>query len=188
MAGAPAEPPAERERTIGGTLPLLRDRNFAPYLVGNLLTNTGMWFQTLAQAIGHPGSEYLCTHDHVYGDECLSFQLDESMLDAIGGHADVWRCGSLPPLPELVVMGELGQAVALTSTHPALAEVEPPPAFGGIYHGDVVFTLGFREPVSDGLVEVSLRYQACDESRCLMPATKAYEFRPAQDQPREMNG
>jgi MFS family permease len=51
VAGAPAEPPAERERTIGGTLPLLRDRNFAPYLVGNLLSNTGMWFQTLAQAI-----------------------------------------------------------------------------------------------------------------------------------------
>jgi MFS family permease len=34
-----------------GTLPLLRDRNFAPYLVGNMLSTTGTWFQTLAQAI-----------------------------------------------------------------------------------------------------------------------------------------
>ncbi len=35
----------------GGTLSLLRDRNFAPYLVGNMLSTTGVWFQTLAQAI-----------------------------------------------------------------------------------------------------------------------------------------
>ena len=78
---------------------------------------------------------------------------------------------------------ELGQAVALTSQHPALVEVEAPPAFGGIYHGDVVFTLVFRAPVSDGAVEVSLRYQACDESRCLMPVTKGYQFRPAAATP-----
>ena len=26
--------------------------------------------------IGHPGDEYTCTHDHVCGDECLSFFLD----------------------------------------------------------------------------------------------------------------
>lgn len=73
--------------------------------------------------IGHPGSEYLCTHDHVYGDECLSFRLGESMLEAIGGRAEVWRCGSLPPLPELVVMGELGQAVADGRSDVGLDEV-----------------------------------------------------------------
>jgi hypothetical protein len=26
---------------------------------------------------------------------------------------------------------------------------------------------------------VSLRYQACDESRCLMPVSQAFEVRPA---------
>jgi len=35
----------------GGTLPVLLDRNFLPYLVGNMLSTTGTWFQTLAQAI-----------------------------------------------------------------------------------------------------------------------------------------
>jgi MFS family permease len=43
-----SDPAAERR---GGTLPLLRDRNFAPYLVGNMISTTGTWFQTLAQAI-----------------------------------------------------------------------------------------------------------------------------------------
>jgi len=35
----------------GGALSLLRDRNFAPYLVGNMFSTTGTWFQTLAQAL-----------------------------------------------------------------------------------------------------------------------------------------
>jgi MFS family permease len=42
------EPAAARR---SGTLPLLRDRNFLPYLVGNVLSTTGTWFQTLAQTI-----------------------------------------------------------------------------------------------------------------------------------------
>ena len=28
--------------------------------------------------VGHPGDEYMCTHDHVGGDECLSFYFDPS--------------------------------------------------------------------------------------------------------------
>ena len=48
MGDATTETPAQRR---SGTLPLLRDRNFAPYLVGNMLSTTGTWFQTLAQAI-----------------------------------------------------------------------------------------------------------------------------------------
>ena len=34
-----------------GTLVVLRDRNLAPYLLGNLVSTTGTWFHTLAQAI-----------------------------------------------------------------------------------------------------------------------------------------
>lgn len=59
--------------------------------------------------VGRRGDEYMCTHDHVRGDECLSFQLSPELVDAIASPAS-WRTGSLPPLAELVVLGELAQA------------------------------------------------------------------------------
>jgi AraC-like DNA-binding protein len=62
--------------------------------------------------IGHPGDEYLCSHDHCCGDECLSFFLAPELVDAIGDRAEIWRVGSAPPLPELMVFGELAQAAA----------------------------------------------------------------------------
>src|SRR5687767_219689 len=48
-----------------------------------------------AAVIGHPGAEYVCTHDHVHGDECLSFQLAPALVEMLGGRADVWRTGSV---------------------------------------------------------------------------------------------
>ncbi len=71
--------------------------------------------------IGHPGDEYTCTHDHVVGDECLSFQLADPLIDALGD-AHAWRSGALPPLPELVVLGELAQAAADGDAGLGLAE------------------------------------------------------------------
>jgi AraC family transcriptional regulator len=62
--------------------------------------------------IGHLGDEYVCTHDHVCGDECLSFQLSPQLAAAVGRRARIWRTGCLPPLSELVVLGELAQAAA----------------------------------------------------------------------------
>jgi AraC-like DNA-binding protein len=62
--------------------------------------------------VGHPGDEYLCTHDHVCGDECLSFFLTPELVEAIGDRSEVWRIGAAPPLPELMVLGELAQAAA----------------------------------------------------------------------------
>ena len=62
--------------------------------------------------VGHPGDEYLCTHDHVCGDECLSFFLTPELVEAIGDRSEVWRVGAAPPLPELMVLGELAQAAA----------------------------------------------------------------------------
>jgi AraC-like DNA-binding protein len=62
--------------------------------------------------VGHPGDEYLCTHDHVCGDECLSFFLTPELVEAIGDRTEVWRVGAAPPLPELMVLGELAQAAA----------------------------------------------------------------------------
>jgi hypothetical protein len=35
----------------------------------------GRFFELVAGSVlvGHPGDEYVCSHDHVCGDECLSF-------------------------------------------------------------------------------------------------------------------
>ncbi|WP_437962868.1 AraC family transcriptional regulator (plasmid) [Sorangium sp. So ce119] len=74
----------------------------------------GQAFELVAGSllVGHPGDEYTCTHDHVAGDECLSFHLAPTLVDAIGGRSDAWRAGGVPPLPELMVLGELAQAAA----------------------------------------------------------------------------
>ncbi len=62
--------------------------------------------------VGFPDDEYVCTHDHAVGDECLSFALAPELVEAIGDRRDVWRAGGLPPLAELLVLGELAQAAA----------------------------------------------------------------------------
>jgi AraC-like DNA-binding protein len=73
--------------------------------------------------IGFPGDEYVCTHDHVCGDECLSFFLDAELIETIGDQADAWRAGAAPPLPELMVLGELAQAGVEGRSDVALDEV-----------------------------------------------------------------
>lgn len=62
--------------------------------------------------VGFPGDEYVCTHDHARGDQCLSIHLSEGLVEMLGGRRQIWRCGCVPPLPELVVLGELAQAAA----------------------------------------------------------------------------
>ncbi|MGH6709481.1 MAG: helix-turn-helix transcriptional regulator [Bradyrhizobium sp.] len=73
--------------------------------------------------VGHPGDDYTCTHDHVCGDECLSFFLDPELVEAIGDRTEVWRIGSVPPLPELMVLGELAQTAADGNSDIGLDEV-----------------------------------------------------------------
>ena len=75
----------------------------------------GESFELVAGSIlvGHRGDEYMCTHDHhVCGDECLSFQLTPALLEMIGDRTEIWRTGCVPPLPELMVFGELAQSAA----------------------------------------------------------------------------
>lgn len=62
--------------------------------------------------VGYPGDEFMCTHEHVVGDECLSFHLAPGVVETIGDSTDVWRAGGIAPLPELMVWGELAQAAA----------------------------------------------------------------------------
>jgi AraC-like DNA-binding protein len=62
--------------------------------------------------VGRPGDEYSCTHDHAQGDECLSFYLAPTLLEQICDHARLWRTAAVPPLSELVVVGELALGAA----------------------------------------------------------------------------
>jgi AraC-like DNA-binding protein len=78
--------------------------------------------------VGRPGEEYVCTHDHVCGDECLSFFFARRAIESIApGATDerrgVWRAGAVPPIAELVVLGELAQAVAAGHSAVGLDEV-----------------------------------------------------------------
>lgn len=74
--------------------------------------------------VGHPGDEFMCTHDHhVCGDECLGFHLSPGFVELVGGDRNTWRTGGLPPLPELMVLGELAQAVASGRSDAGLDEV-----------------------------------------------------------------
>jgi AraC-like DNA-binding protein len=89
-------------------------------------TKRGQSFELVAGSIlvGHPGDEYICTHDHhICGDECLSFALSPELVDGLGGNADVWRTGCAPPLPELMVLGELAQAASCGRSDVGLDEV-----------------------------------------------------------------
>jgi AraC-like DNA-binding protein len=73
--------------------------------------------------VGAPGDEYTCTHEHVSGDVCLSFFFGEDLVDAIGGRRDAWQVGATPPLPELMVLGELAQTAADGNSDLGLDEV-----------------------------------------------------------------
>jgi AraC-like DNA-binding protein len=85
----------------------------------------GRFFELVAGSVlvGHPGDEYVCTHDHVCGDECLSFFLTPELVEAIGDRPEIWQVGALPPLPELMVIGELAQAAACGKSDVGLDEV-----------------------------------------------------------------
>jgi AraC-like DNA-binding protein len=75
----------------------------------------GEEFELVAGSIlvGQCGDEFVCTHDHHHGgDECLSFKLAPELTESFDAKPRHWRAGGLPPLPELMVLGELAQAAA----------------------------------------------------------------------------
>ncbi|MGL3106124.1 helix-turn-helix transcriptional regulator [Bradyrhizobium sp. BR 1432] len=73
--------------------------------------------------VGAPGEEYTCTHEHVSGDVCLCFFLSEDLVDGLGGRREVWQIGATPPLPELMVFGELAQTAADGNSDIGLDEI-----------------------------------------------------------------
>ncbi len=85
----------------------------------------GRSFELVAGSVlvGRPGDEYVCTHDHVQGDACVSFRLAPALVEAIGGKSAIWRSAALPPLPELMVFGELAHAAMAGSSDTGLDEI-----------------------------------------------------------------
>jgi AraC-like DNA-binding protein len=74
--------------------------------------------------IGRPGDEYVCLHDHhAGGDECLSFHYPSALVEEIGGGHEAWRAVGAPPLPQLMVLGELAQAIVGGQNDIALDEI-----------------------------------------------------------------
>ena len=66
-----------------------------------------------AVMVGRPGREYVATHaHHGSGDECLSVKLSASLADSFSRSGSAWAAARVPPLPELMVLGELVQAAA----------------------------------------------------------------------------
>jgi AraC family transcriptional regulator len=105
-AGAPAKPFAEVHGTC--SVSFVRRGSFG-------YASRGRSRELVAGStlIGLAGDEYACTHEHhARGDECLSFQLAPELAEALDDRPATWRAGALPPLPGLVVLGELAQAAA----------------------------------------------------------------------------
>ncbi|HXF16326.1 MAG TPA: AraC family transcriptional regulator [Burkholderiales bacterium] len=74
--------------------------------------------------VGKAGEEFTCTHDyHGCGDECLAFHLDPEAADAIGWRTGNWQSTGLPPLPELMVIGELAQTAADGTSNVGIDEI-----------------------------------------------------------------
>jgi AraC-like DNA-binding protein len=65
----------------------------------------------------------MCTHEHHHGgDECLCFQYTAEVIDEIAPKAQ-WRVGALPPIAQLMVLGEWAQSVANASSDVGLDEL-----------------------------------------------------------------
>lgn len=78
-----------------------------------------------AVLLGRPGDEFTCVHDHHGGgDECLAFFIEPEVADEIGGaRRQPWQSTGLPPLPELMALGELARSVAQRAGGPRVDEV-----------------------------------------------------------------
>jgi AraC family transcriptional regulator len=62
--------------------------------------------------VGRPGDEYTCTHEHhLGGDVYLAVFVQPDLLDEMA-RGKRWQSGVLPPLPALMVQGELARAAA----------------------------------------------------------------------------
>lgn len=101
----------------GFSVSYVRRGSFGYHVRGDLFEQV-----TGSVVVGYPGDEYVCTHDHAEGDECLCFHLAEEVVDGLGAAPDAWRTGGVPPLPEMIVLGELAQSAAAGASDVGLDE------------------------------------------------------------------
>ena len=103
----------------GWVLSYVRRGSFAYHVAGNT-------YELVPGSLlaGRPGEEYLCSHDlHDGGDECLAFFIAPELMDELDRAGGGWRATGIPPLPELVVLGELAQHAAAGRNDLGLDEV-----------------------------------------------------------------
>jgi len=108
--------------------------------------------------VGRPGDEFVCTHDHkICGDECLSFHMTPAVAETLGTAA-AWTTPTLPPLPELMVFGELAQASADGRSEIGLDEI------------GLLFAARFVDVVGERKRRAPLRVNAHDRRRAVAAA------------------
>ena len=86
----------------------------------------GRFFELVAGGVlvGQLGDEFRCSHDHhLAGDECLSFQFSEELVDSLAAPRAAWQIVALPPLAPLMVLGDLAEATARGETNLGLDEI-----------------------------------------------------------------
>jgi AraC family transcriptional regulator len=122
--------------------------------------------------VGCAGDEYVCTHDHVCSDECLSFQFAPALAEELDDRPATWRIGALPPLPELVVLGELAQAAAEGRSDVGLDEA------GMLYAARVVALARGDDSGGGGAPPVAPDASALDRRRAVEAAVWMEENSP----------
>lgn len=87
-------------------------------------SHCGRRFEMAPGAIlaGHPGDDFVCSHDHVHGDHCLSFHFAPELAEAAASGLEAYRVGAIGPHPELMVLGERAAAAADADEPMALEE------------------------------------------------------------------
>ena len=114
--------------------------------------------------VGHTGHEYVCTHDHhVCGDECLAFRLSPELAEQFAGGAAQRRHSHLPPMPEMMVLGELAQGAAEGRSDIGLDEA------------GLLFAARFAE-LAAGVAPSPLRASAEDNRRAVHTALYLDEY------------
>src|SRR5262249_48063643 len=94
--GASHDEPPFLERHHGYSLAYVRKGSF-----GYRTRGKSFELVTGSLLVGHPGDEYVCTHDHAVGDECLAVHFSEELVDSLGTGSREWRGGGAAALAGL---------------------------------------------------------------------------------------
>jgi AraC-like DNA-binding protein len=74
--------------------------------------------------VGRAGDEFICSHDHHGGgDDCLAVFLAPELVDEIDRGRRTWQSCAVPPVAELIVLGELARSAAARENDLGLDEV-----------------------------------------------------------------